>query len=496
MRMHWRQLLLPKRIAEYRNGNTMSVSRTGTDDTGTAGGSVSLKPILGTDLRTEFEKDYHRIIGSSAFRRLQDKTQVFALDKSDFIRTRLTHSLEVSSFARSLGQNVAQYILTSGLDPEFTWQDKADICDILQCAGLIHDIGNPPFGHFGEEAIRDWFQRKLPQLTFRGRPVSEILNGQMLRDLYHFEGNAQALRQVARLHFLVNENGMNLTYPLLCTIVKYPVSSEHMEPEGNDISRKKMGFFYSEQPLYEKIAFALGTNGVRHPLTFLLEAADDIAYKTADIEDAVKKGFLSYEKLREELILAKAASDGKSRDQETGKGSNCSSEAGSCLDPVAMLEHQYDNAVKRNAVNRRLYAVQNFLVRLQSSLLFCATEGFISNYSRIMEGSYKKDLFAGTQAEWIMEALGDIAMRYAFLSRQILSMEVSAGTILDYLLDRFVKAMIDYDTDIPPSMMNQKLLRMISEDYRQVYLIQSVKVETAQESSICGSCWLPTLSAV
>ena len=119
-----------------------------------------------TDLRSEFEKDYHRIIGSASFRRLQDKTQVFPLDKSDFIRTRLTHSLEVSSFGKSLGQNIGENILKYQKDETFTPQMKEDICNILQCAGLIHDIGNPPFGHFGELAIREWFEQNLDKIEF------------------------------------------------------------------------------------------------------------------------------------------------------------------------------------------------------------------------------------------------------------------------------------------------------------------------------------------
>ena len=121
-----------------------------------------VKRPTGTDLRTEFEKDYHRIIGSASFRRLQDKTQVFPLDRSDFIRTRLTHSLEVSSFAKSLGQNISASIRTVIKDESFLPEHALAMCDILQCAGLIHDIGNPPFGHFGEPAIQDWFKRRLP----------------------------------------------------------------------------------------------------------------------------------------------------------------------------------------------------------------------------------------------------------------------------------------------------------------------------------------------
>lgn len=200
--MEWEKLLSPVRYGCYQKTNKSKTA----------------------DLRSEFEKDYHRIIGSASFRRLQDKTQVFPLDKSDFIRTRLTHSMEVSSLAKSLAQNIGAYILQNHQEDGFDFQMKSDICDILQCAGLIHDIGNPPFGHFGEEAIRDWFQKNLASLSVNDTPITELLTEQQMADFYHFEGNAQALRLVTRLHFLVDDNGMNLTYALLNTIIKYPVS--------------------------------------------------------------------------------------------------------------------------------------------------------------------------------------------------------------------------------------------------------------------------------
>ena len=211
-----------------------------------------------SDLRSEFEKDYHRIIGSASFRRLQDKTQVFPLDKSDFIRTRLTHSMEVSSLAKSLGQNIGESILVHKKDSSFTVQMKEDICNILQCAGLIHDIGNPPFGHYGEAAIREWFERNLPLLTYHGTSLEELLEPQMREDFYHFEGNAQALRLVSKLHFLVDENGMNLTYALLNTIIKYPVASTKIHPESGDIREKKMGYYYADRELFEDIVSETG----------------------------------------------------------------------------------------------------------------------------------------------------------------------------------------------------------------------------------------------
>ena len=151
----------------------------------------SYKKQSSTDLRTEFEKDYHRIIGSASFRRLQDKTQVFPLDRRDFIRTRLTHSLEVSSLAKSLGQNISESIRTIIKDETFTPEHKAAVCDILQCAGLIHDIGNPPFGHFGEDVIREcrrtvisvsvWDRASTSTSVYRCcRPCSEFLISFML----------------------------------------------------------------------------------------------------------------------------------------------------------------------------------------------------------------------------------------------------------------------------------------------------------------------------
>lgn len=216
--MNWQTLLCDDRIRSYKKQSS-------------------------TDLRTEFEKDYHRIIGSASFRRLQDKTQVFPLDRSDFIRTRLTHSLEVSSLAKSLGQNISESIRTVIQDRDFTPEHKAAVCDILQCAGLIHDIGNPPFGHFGETAIQDWFKKNLERLSFKERRLADILNLQMIQDFCHFEGNTQAFRVVTRLHFLVDKHGMNLTKALLGTIIKYPVSFWRLTRKAVKSGQRRWGIF-------------------------------------------------------------------------------------------------------------------------------------------------------------------------------------------------------------------------------------------------------------
>ena len=433
--MNWEQLLSTKRSRESTNRSRYSKS---------------------TDLRSEFEKDYHRIIGSASFRRLQDKTQVFPLDKSDFIRTRLTHSLEVSSFAKSLGQNIGENILAYKKDPSFTLQMKEDICSILQCAGLIHDIGNPPFGHYGEEIIREWFERNLPVMEYHGRKISELLSPQMCEDFYHFEGNAQALRLVTKLHFLVDEHGMNLTYALLNTIIKYPVASTEIDPQSDDISKRKMGYYFADQNVFHEIVTATGTGNRRHPLTFILEAADDIAYKTADIEDSFIKGFLSYHKLLEELSELQKA-------EESSMGSGA-------FRPADQMEELYLRGKQIKVENPEAYAVKNWIVKVQGFLIGCATFGFTSHYNEIMEGKYPHDLFHDTYAQGLMDLLGDLAFREVFIYEPIYRMEVTEAAMLDFLMNKFMTAVVKYDDETQKlDSIDERMISFISSNYKKAY---------------------------
>lgn len=431
--MEWQQLLCSDRIRNYRTS------------------------VNSGDLRTEFEKDYHRIIGSASFRRLQDKTQVFPLDKSDFIRTRLTHSLEVSSLAKSLGQNISKKILLDIRDTTFQESNQADICDILQCAGLLHDIGNPPFGHFGETIIREWFKKNLGRFSFHEKNLEELLLPQMKEDFYHFEGNTQALRLVTKLHYLVDEHGMNLTKGLLGTIIKYPVSSLEIDEHSGNLKDKKMGYYYAERDIFADLQETLGTCGARHPLAYVLEAADDIAYRTADIEDAFKKGCISYEQLVQEL---KKMGEGEAPDSEY-------------MRLVEALEDRYQKALQRGIAQPETHAVQNWIVRVQGRLIACATYGFAVNYRRIMAGAYDKDLFYGTNGQRMIEVLGDIAYRYAFISKPILKLEIAAETIMNFLLDKYMDAVIYYDTDKKLNVVQKKMLSFISDNYKAIYQIYS-----------------------
>jgi len=412
-----------------------------------------------TDHRSEFEKDYHRIIGSASFRRLQDKTQVFPLDKSDFIRTRLTHSLEVSSIAKSLGQSVGDALL----DKNIVTQKQANaMSDILLCAGLLHDIGNPPFGHFGETVIRDWFADHLDDLVYNGKRLEEILSKRQRLDLINFEGNAQSLRVVTRLHHLVDNNGMNLTRGILNTIIKYPIPSDQIDSKAGDIRLKKMGYFAVDDDIFKEITESTGAYDRRHPLVFLLEAADDIAYSTADLEDGVKKGVLRYNQLLRLLENNKYAADHKG------------SEIYADLEYAPKrLQDLYDRAIKNNESDPESYAVQNWMVSMQGCQIRAVCESYILHHEEIMRGEYKTDLFAGTRAELLTKVLKEIAFEHIFQINSIIKLEMAADSILGGLLDLFVDAAIVYDTDVKATLKQKKLMQLISQNYLQIYEMQS-----------------------
>ena len=268
--LEWKKLLCTKRERESKSGS-------------------SINPV-----RNEFEADYDRIVGSSSVRRLQDKAQVFPLQQNDVARTRLTHSMEVSALARSLGKAVGRR-----LEEKEIFQDREQtekLSALLQVAGLIHDLGNPPFGHYGETVIRDWFGK-----WFSGEAMlseeRNSLSEQQKNDFIYFDGNVQNLRIVTKLQVQNDNKGANFTYGTLATIMKYPWSSES-RPKG----KIKFGYFESEQELAEAVRREIGLEaGVRHPATYLLEAADDIIYICDDIEDGTKKGYIEWEKEFETL---------------------------------------------------------------------------------------------------------------------------------------------------------------------------------------------------
>ena len=260
------------------------------------------------DDRSEFKRDCDRLIYSAPFRRLQNKTQVFPLPGSIFVHNRLTHSLEVSSLGKSLGDDVAHRLVQR--HPELQGTLFEEIGTIVQAAGLAHDLGNPPFGHSGEKAIQAFFTEG------EGMALKPMLSTRFWDDITHFEGNANAFRLLTHRFHGRREGGFVMTYATLVSIVKYPFASSVAGTHG------KFGFFSSEEDTYREIADELGIiclsepnqplRFARHPLVYLMEAADDICYEIMDIEDAHKLKLLTYEET-ESLLLGFFDEESQSR---------------------------------------------------------------------------------------------------------------------------------------------------------------------------------------
>lgn len=415
--------------------------------------NISANPL---DIRTEFRKDYHRIIGSASFRRLQDKAQVYPLYRGDFVRTRLTHSLEVSSFAGSLGDTIFRRLIDAGT-PEVNEIVRENCADILECAGLIHDIGNPPFGHFGEFAIRQWFADNLSRLEFKGKSADELLTDRMKADFLHFEGNAQALRLLSRLHCLIDMNtGMNLTFALLNTIIKYPTNSLEIDKKCGNICRKKMGYYLAEEEIFRKITEKTGVGNSRYPLTFILESADDIAYKTADLEDAAVKGLLPFgtlvEELRSEKYRAKCRSDEEAAELEKAADELCRSR---------------ESAEKLGMKDAGVRAVSRWIVKMQNKLIYAATDAFCSNYEKIMNGELYEELLSVTNVRVLADAFSDIAYRYAFRSSGIVRDELSEDAVMSFLLDKITRAALSFGTENMRDY-ERDLTEVLSQNYLEI----------------------------
>lgn len=250
------------------------------------------------DDRSEFKRDYDRLIFSAPFRRMQNKTQVFPLPGSIFVHNRLTHSLEVASVGMSLGNDVARDL--KNIHPELAGTLFEEIGTIVSAACLAHDMGNPPFGHSGEKAIQAFFREG------KGEGLRQRLSPEFWNDLTHFEGNANAFRLLAHRFHGRREGGFVMTYSTLASIVKYPHSSLCAGKKG------KFGFLCFEEPYFQRIADNLGMRRlsaegeplryVRHPLVYLVEAADDICYEIMDIEDAHKLRILSFDETMQMLL--------------------------------------------------------------------------------------------------------------------------------------------------------------------------------------------------
>lgn len=419
------------------------------------------------DHRNQFERDYDRVMSSSSLRRLQDKAQVFPLQESDFIRTRLTHSMEVSAIARSFGTWLDMWLSKEGLLKE---EDYGKIPAILATAGLVHDIGNPPFGHFGEDVIKKWFKS-----YFNEKETKEKLKltEEEKNDFLSFDGNAQGIRVLSRLQFLNDQYGINFTYGTLSVLIKYPWDSSY------DIAKKKnkFGYFHEDQQFAKGILEStVGIDKCRNPLTYFLEASDDIAYLGADVEDGVKKRIIPWEKVFEEEICGNAEIyDAYKKD-------------------IDDLKQKHDNAKNNNFPDYLLTSVQNFKVWAQGQMIREVKQVFIDNYKAIMNGEFgTEELLEKTNNARLLQVLfKDLLFTYCFPDKEVLSLELIGDSIISDLLNIFVKECIMDESYLDEEKKKYslassrpksgKLFKMISSNFAFVHGLPEGKGEINKEN--------------
>lgn len=374
--MNWQQLLSPQRLDQ--------------------------KPDSKEPSRSAFEQDYDRIIFSHPFRRLQDKTQVHPLPEHDFVHTRLTHSLEVSSVGRSLGKRVGEVILQRHpqLEKDFS---LFDFGAIVAAASLAHDLGNPPFGHAGEDALSDFFLHHPQGQAFKNKVSEGGWN-----DLIKFEGNAQGFRILNKKQY-----GLKLTAATLGAFTKYPCPAFFTARDKSKKSQKKFGFFKSEEEYFKKAAdqlglVSLGNNSwCRHPLAFLVEAADDICYSIIDLEDGCRLGLVSFDHTVQMM--------------------------------AAILGDQFNSEKlkKHISLNEKLGVLRALVI---GKLVDECTALFLDQEEAILNGTFDSALTDVCPSKKALDFISKISIEKIYHSRNVVEIEASGHEVLPGLLQEFILA--------------------------------------------------------
>ena len=382
------------------------------------------------DDRSEFKRDYDRLIFSSAFRRLQNKTQVFPLPGSIFVHNRLTHSLEVASVGMSIGNDISRRIIKKQPDLKDTLVEE--IGTIVSAACLAHDLGNPPFGHSGEKAIQTFFSEGP------GLKIKSMVSSEFWDDITHFEGNANAFRILTHRFKGRRQGGFVMTYSMLASIVKYPFASSLAGNHG------KFGFFASETDSYRKIADELGISCksapgeplkyARHPLVYMVEAADDICYEIMDIEDSHKLKILSYAET-EHLLLS-------------------------------FFDEDIQQKIRQRIIDEELTDENEKVVYMRASVIGkleneCVA-AFLAHEEEILAGTFEGSLIdhISERQKKAYKECEKISYSKIYQSKPVLDIELSGYQIMATLMKVFVEAAVN-----PSRFYSKQLLRRVSSQY-------------------------------
>ncbi|KAF7786959.1 dGTPase [Pseudoalteromonas rubra] len=367
-------------------------------------------------LSKQFESDRNRIITSAAIRRLQQKTQVFPLERNAAVRSRLTHSLEVQQAGRYICQLICELLnkQDSSLLPDSDHERMLE--SIVEMACLMHDIGNPPFGHFGEAALSDWLGQHIAGIY--KKLSGKAMSPDVLRDLTHFEGNAQGIRLV---HTLLN---LNLTYSQASGIMKYTRCGTEVAPgEGDTLSylKKKVGFYLSEQEYVGKLRHALDiAPGCRSPFSYIMEAADDISYGMADLEDAVEKNILSYQQLKTAL-------------QDTYQALSASLPASEQTLMADIIKKATDRTEKIAGNHSQFFVFLR--VQVNQKLPQHAARQFVDNFDAVMRGQFNQALIEdGSDCHLLIKTFKEVARELAFAHPEVEGRELQGYRVISGLL--------------------------------------------------------------
>lgn len=404
--MNWQQLISSKRFGqEYRHTERH-------------------------DDRSEFKRDYDRLIFSAPFRRLQNKTQVFPLPGSIFVHNRLTHSLEVASVGMSLGNDVARDVIRR--HPELAGTPLEEIGTIVSTACLAHDMGNPPFGHSGEKALQTFFTEG------KGSYLKDRLSQEFWDDITHFEGNANAFRLLTHRFCGRRIGGFVMTYTMLASIVKYPFASSCAGTHG------KFGFFHSEQEYFQRVAEELGIKRLsapgeplryaRHPLVFLVEAADDICYEIMDIEDAHKLKILSFAETKELLL--------------------------------GFFDEVTQRSIERRIIDEGLTDENEQVVYMRACVIGklenVCVEAFLTHEQEILDGTFNGPLIehVSVREREAYEKCTETAFKKIYHSKPVIDIELGGYRIIDTLMEQMIEAAV-----YPERFYSKQLIRRVSSQY-------------------------------
>lgn len=385
------------------------------------------------DIRNEFQRDYDRIIFSNIFRRLQNKTQVFALPGSKLVHNRLTHSLEVASVGRSIARMVSKELIDR-FGPDFH-NEIYDIDTIVSTACLAHDLGNPPFGHSGEETISSYFK------FGEGSKLQSQIPEEQWSDLISFEGNANAFRQLTHQFAGRREGGLSLTYASLATLIKYPY------PSFGKGDRKKYNVFNSEIEQFEKVMEGCGIPRIdsqkpiyaRHPLSYMMEAADDICYLILDMEDAHKRNIIQTSDIDRHFT----AFFSEDRPEE------------------AWFFERRDHIFKTvTDSNERMAFLRATVI---NKLVDCVSSVFVENYDSIMSGTFQKSLISQLPEleNNALEACRTFSVPNIYRHPSVVKIEVTGYNIIGSLMNEFMDAVMH-----PESGYHRRLMSIIPDQFK------------------------------